>query len=179
MGWYAVHTKPLCEADVAYALRWKVGLEVLWLHYSAWISHARRRRLVLRSYFPRYLFARLDARDIGEVSRMEGVSTIVHGAGSDAIPDGVIGELRAFGDAAGCVSTTEAAMDAQRRRYEQGERVQVNYGGKLREAAVDVDSGGKIVLLVEMFGRVIPATVPPGEVVPLHPECGAVVSAAA
>jgi transcriptional antiterminator RfaH len=59
ISWYAVYTRPQAEAK-ALANLIRQGYQVYLPRCRVRISHARRREVVLRPLFPRYLFAGLD-----------------------------------------------------------------------------------------------------------------------
>ena len=59
-SWYVVHTHANSEDRAAAHLR-RQGYDVYVPRYRKWRRHARRRELVQRPLFPRYLFVLLDA----------------------------------------------------------------------------------------------------------------------
>ena len=77
LKWYAVHTNVRKESLVALLLAHK-GYEVLYLHYSKTLKHARRTWRELRPLFPRYVLAGVsDAQTVHGIKRVIGVSTVV------------------------------------------------------------------------------------------------------
>jgi transcriptional antiterminator RfaH len=59
INWYAVYTQPHSEAKALEHLL-RQGYSGYLPRYRTRVSHARRRQIVLRPLFPRYLFAGLD-----------------------------------------------------------------------------------------------------------------------
>lgn len=181
MPWYAVHTRALSERQVNEALR-RADFETLWLWKTATIRHAKQEKLIVRSYFPRYLFVTLglDQSVDKAFKRIPGISTLLHRANGERIrvTDGEMARIRAMGDARGWVDQTEAQIAAKRRRFEAGTRLRITTGAfegrfGVLDVAVDIDAGKDITLLAEMFGGLIAVTVRAGDVEADHPECHA------
>jgi transcriptional antiterminator RfaH len=59
IGWYAVYTQPHAETKALEHLL-RQGYSAYLPRYRTRVSHARRRQIVLRPLFPRYLFAGID-----------------------------------------------------------------------------------------------------------------------
>ena len=59
MQWYAVYTQPHAEPKALEHLL-RQGYAAYLPRYRTKVSHARRRQIVLRPLFPRYLFAGID-----------------------------------------------------------------------------------------------------------------------
>src|SRR6266446_3767615 len=59
MQWYAVYTQPHAEPKALEHLM-RQGYSAYLPRYRTKVSHARRRQIVLRPLFPRYLFAGID-----------------------------------------------------------------------------------------------------------------------
>ena len=57
--WYAVYTQPHAETKALEHLL-RQGYSAYLPRYRTHVSHARRRLMVLRPLFPRYLFAGID-----------------------------------------------------------------------------------------------------------------------
>jgi transcriptional antiterminator RfaH len=95
--WYVVHTQPNGEARADLNLR-RQGFSTYLPRYARGRRHARRRDIVARPLFPRYLFVALDpARDRWRsIHSTFGVSHLV-AAGEDPlpVPEGVVDEIRA------------------------------------------------------------------------------------
>ena len=121
--WICVRTEAHKEAFAEGNLR-KAGLEVYCPRFERWISHARRRQLVLRPLFPNYLFVRSDVglEGLGSVKRTPGVSTLAaRDLASSTVPDAVIELVRAREDQSGAVVF---AVE----RFKAGETVRVTAG---------------------------------------------------
>lgn len=61
IAWYAAYTQPHAEAKAADHLA-RQGYSIYVPQHRRWVRHARRRTLVSRPLFPRYLFVGLDPR---------------------------------------------------------------------------------------------------------------------
>jgi len=129
MIWHAVHTSPRKEW-LAHSLLQRQGYEVLYLHYSDTVKHARRTWTVLKPYFPRYLFAGLaNGQTVYRINKTPGVSTVVYSGDEPlAVPGNVIEELRARGNSSGLVAFTPSERGDHQRRYKKGERVRIDAG---------------------------------------------------
>lgn len=91
-SWYALFTKPRCEEQVGEILSEK-GIET----YVPTIQVRRRGRDVVRPFFPRYMFIRVDFDEIGlsEVKWTPGLTDIVgFGGGPTRVPEEIIEELQ-------------------------------------------------------------------------------------
>jgi transcriptional antiterminator RfaH len=96
MDWYVVQTHTNSEAKAAEHLR-RQGYEVYLPQMRRWRSHARRRELVARPLFPRYLFVNFDpehARWRSILSTLGVASMICHGEKPSHVPEGVVEEIR-------------------------------------------------------------------------------------
>jgi transcriptional antiterminator RfaH len=62
--WYCLHTKPQKEEPVASFCSAQLGLETYYPRLRQYRTIRRKRRLVIRPLFPRYLFCRFDAGDL-------------------------------------------------------------------------------------------------------------------
>jgi transcriptional antiterminator RfaH len=125
--WFAVLTNVRAEPLAAKHLR-RQGYGVLYLHYPATVSHARRLRRVIKPYFPRYLFAAcLEDLPVGPITRTTGVAALVQ-AGPDPleIPHPVIDELASRGDADGLVLGLEEPY--KRKIFRLGQEVAIARG---------------------------------------------------
>src|ERR1700739_3786845 len=96
MHWYAVYTQPHAEAKAAKHLS-RQGYSAYLPRYRTWVSHARRRRAVLRPLFPRYLFAGVDRTSMlgRPILSTIGVADVVR-AGDDptGVPPEVLAAIR-------------------------------------------------------------------------------------
>ena len=168
MTWYAVMTNARAELLAAAELC-RQGYEVLYLHYPGTVSHARRVSRVLRPYFPRYLFARVEAtQSVYGVNHTQGVSTVVY-AGDEPVevPEKVIEELRTRGDENGLVKMTPDEEEV-RKRYETGAQVEILTGpfaGFL--GVVELDKGKEVCIFLETFKRRVRFGLMPEQVSPV------------
>lgn len=140
-----------------------LGCETLYLHYKAKVKHARKVRNVLKSYFPRYVFAAI-SQDFYSASKLPGVSGIVSGLdGPLSIPSEVIHELRSRGDHNGLITGHDAQI--ARRRRSIGEAVRI-LDGPLEGffATILQDSGDSVRLMVQMFRGQVEAEVLPASI---------------
>ncbi len=151
ISWYAVHTRPQAEAKALDNLL-RQGYAAYLPRYRTEIRHARRRQIVLRPLFPRYLFAGLDRNDARwrPILSTVGVSDLVR-AGSEPAPVApeVIAALREQ-EEAGLLDRL-----ARHRSLRLGELVRITTGafqdmvGRLAELR-DED---RVVVLLEVLGR--------------------------
>ena len=82
IAWYVVHTHPNAEMKAVAHLE-RQGYEIYLPRYRKWRRHARRRELVWRPLFPRYLFIALDLLETRwrPILSTVGVSSLVRGGG--------------------------------------------------------------------------------------------------
>jgi len=157
MRWYAVHARPSSEAKAADNLK-RQGYATYLPRHRRWVRHARRREIVLRPLFPRYLFVGIDrdAMPWLPVLSTVGVASVVCGAdGPTPVPDAVIDLLRRH--------EREGAFDelAPARCLQAGDRVRIAEGafenivGRL-VAAGDTD---RVLILFDLLGRQVRAEV--------------------
>ncbi len=90
MNWYAVSCNPRSEAI---ANGWLQDQDYLtfWPHYETEITHARRKKTVLRSYFSGYLFCDISDGSFGVVNKTIGVNNALH---TQPVADVVMDSLR-------------------------------------------------------------------------------------
>src|SRR5579864_5398480 len=96
ISWYAVYTRPHSEGK-ALANLLRQGYQAYLPRCRVWISHARRREMVMRPLFPRYLFAGLDRAVMPwrPIRSTQGVAGVVHSGDEPAtVPEGIISALR-------------------------------------------------------------------------------------
>jgi transcriptional antiterminator RfaH len=145
-SWHVLMTKPRKERDVAAALEAR-DIEVFapFLDY-----HGKRGQLLVRPFFPRYIFARFDWATSGftQVQWTSGLSQVVSFEGEPAeIEDEVIEFLRLrIGDLDG-----DELM-----RIKPGERVRVTQGPFRDYEAIfegRVNGEGRVAILLEILGR--------------------------
>jgi len=112
MTWYVVQTHTNSEAKAAENLR-RQGYEVYLPQMRRWRSHARRRELVMRPLFPRYLFVRFDAETARwrAIFSTVGVSNLIcEGDRPLAVPQPVIAGIQEA-EASGSFDDALAAGD--------------------------------------------------------------------
>lgn len=171
LRWFAVHTNARAEWMAHQELR-RQGFDTLYLHYNATVSHANRKIGVIRPYFPRYLFVGLEpGQSIGRVNKTHGVSTVVYfGEEALAVPQQVVDDLRARGDANGTVEVPE------RMRMTPGTGVRLLAGPFAGfVATVALDRGKSVMVWLRGFDRTLSAAFGPEDVEPLNPDGGAFV----
>ena len=147
MIWLALYTNPSAEWAVCQRLK---PLETLFLHYQDTARHARRERAVIRPYFPRYIFVRVDpSQGLYGVAKTIGVHSIVGGVEPQEIPADVIEELRSRGDDNGLCVLSDKEKKV-RKRLLKGDKVRIAHGsltGLL--GTVIFDAGPSVKLWVE------------------------------
>ena len=167
MYWVAVHTKARKEQLADFCLA-QEGYKTLWLHYEDTRRHAGREDDILRSYFPRYLFARvLPEQSVYRINKTLGVSTVVY-AGDDPleIPLCIIKELRTRGNKNGLIGLPPEEKE-QRKRLERGMEIRLVDGPLIGFiATVELDSGKEISIWLKESGIIRRATVPPEHISP-------------
>ena len=167
-AWYAVHTKPQKEGLVHKLLGFQ-GFETLYLHYPYVIKHARRTRMVMRAYFPRYVFVAVaEGQAIYDVNNTLGVSTVVYLDDEPLeIPGPVIAELRERADHKGMLKLSPKETTEVRKRYRRGQRVRITEGVlEGLEATIRLDAGHEVKVWMELFKRRVRLSFPPGAVSP-------------
>lgn len=160
--WYAVYTQPHAEAKaLGHLLR--QGYSPYLPRYRTRVSHARRRQIVLRPLFPRYLFAGVDrgAMPWRPILSTFGVTDIVRAGDEPApVPAEIVAAIRER-EAAG-----EFDRIDPRRSLRLGDLVRVTTGalenmiGKL----VELRDQDRVVVLLELLGRAVQAQLCAGAV---------------
>ena len=142
--WYACYTRARHEKTVDRQLRGR-GIETylpLLERERRWKDRTKR---VAFPLFPSYVFARFTLRDIHEILRTPGVSTIVRVAGHPApIPDQELANVRLFVDA---LQTTGSEPDFGP-YVEEGKRVRVVAGPLRGVEGIVVERRGRHRVLV-------------------------------
>jgi transcriptional antiterminator RfaH len=153
--WYAVYTQPHCETKaVDHLLR--QGYAAYLPRYRTRVSHARRRRTVLRPLFPRYLFAGIDRASMRWrpiLSTFGVVDVIRAGDEPAAVPSQVVETIRAR-EEAGDFDQLDL-----RPSLRLGEFVRVT-AGAFQDAVgmlVELRDQDRIVVLLEWLGRAVRA----------------------
>lgn len=160
--WYVVHTQPNGEARADLNLR-RQGFATYLPRYARRRSHARRREVVKRPLFPRYLFVGLDlARDRWRaIHSTFGVNRLVL-AGEEPlpVPEGVIDEIRAREDGEGLVALGLPAGVGPGSRIRLVDGIFADAKGVLERIADD----RRVAILLEMLGREVRVFVSPASV---------------
>jgi transcriptional antiterminator RfaH len=154
--WHAVHTHPHAEEKAAANLA-RQGFDVFLPRQRRWVRHARKRQIVRRPLFPRYLFVRLD-RDATQwrpiLSTLGVAGLVCGGDGPATVPAAVIESLRQR-EATGAFDFIAA------QNLEPGDRVRIAEGplenvvGRL----VGADDDERVHILFEILGRTVRAEV--------------------
>lgn len=144
--WHALYTKPRCEQRVAESLGAR-GVEV-WLPHLT--HHGKRGQLLVKPFFPRYLFARFDwaAGGAGNIQWTPGLAWVVMFDHQPAwLPDDLVAYL----------SGRLEVMDGDEfLAIKPGERVRVTAGPfRDTEALFDRRLNGKqrVAVLLQIMGR--------------------------
>jgi transcriptional antiterminator RfaH len=153
--WYAVYTQPHAEPKaLAHLLR--QGYTAYLPRYRTKVSHARRRQIVLRPLFPRYLFAGIDRATMPwrPILSTVGVSDIVRtGDGPTSVPAEIVTAIRE--------RENTGAFDQldSRQMLGLGELVRVTTGAfeDMVGRLVELRDQDRIVVLLELLGRVVRA----------------------
>lgn len=160
--WYVVHTQPNGEARADLNLR-RQGFATYLPRYARRRSHARRREVVKRPLFPRYLFVGLDlARDRWRaIHSTFGVNRLVL-AGEEPlpVPPGVIDEIRAREDGEGLVTLGLPAGVGPGSRIRLVDGIFADAKGVLERIADD----RRVAVLLELLGREVRVFVSPASV---------------
>ena len=152
VSWFAVHTQPKMEGAVRDALN-RMGYETLYLHYRRTVKHARKVKEVLRPYFPRYVFVGVaPGQGFYDINTCPGASTVVYSGDKPLeIPESDITLLRQEANEHGLVGGDPDAVP-ERERMKPGEVVNITYGPMTGlSGVVELDKGGEVALLIEMF----------------------------
>ena len=154
ISWYAVHTQPHAEAKALGNLL-RQGYRAYLPRGRVEIRHARRRQLVSRPLFPRYLFAGLDRATMlwRPILSTFGVSDLVRVGGEPApVPAEIVTGLR----------DREARGDFDRpirAALRVGELVRVTAGAfeDMLGRLVELRDEERVVVLLELLGRSVRA----------------------
>jgi transcriptional antiterminator RfaH len=143
--WYAVHTHPREEFKALSHLR-RQNYQVYLPRYTKTIRHARKSERVIRPFFPRYLFVRLNLAVNGwrAIRSTVGVNDIVcFGEQPAPLPAGVIEALQG--------RETEGLIElANKNAIKPGENVIVlNQLG----LCVSVSDNERVAILLDLLGR--------------------------
>jgi transcriptional antiterminator RfaH len=154
-SWYAVHTQTHAETRARDNLL-RQGYSAYLPCCRVWVSHARRRQLLLRPLFPRYLFAAVEdpAMRWRPILSTFGVSDLVRAGDRPApVPSEIVEAIRAREQ-----DGAFADLDP-RRNLRPGELVRVTAGafadalGRL----VELHDNDRVVVLLDLLGRAVRA----------------------
>ena len=151
--WFAVYTQPHAETRALERLLHQ-GYEAYLPRYRTWVSHARRRQLVQRPLFPRYLFAGLDRASMRwrPIASTAGISDIVRAGDEPAVVPGAIVAAIREREAAGVFDRTDP-----QRGLRLGELVRVTTGAfeDMVGRLVELHDQDRVVVLLEWLGRAV------------------------
>ncbi len=155
INWYAVYTQPHAEPRALEHLL-RQGYSVYLPRYRTKVSHARRRQIVLRPLFPRYLFAGVDRATMPwrPILSTIGVSDIVRtGEEPTPVPAEIVTAIRERED-----SSAFDRLDC-RQALKLGELVRVTAGAfeDMVGRLVELRDQDRIVVLLELLGRAVRA----------------------
>jgi transcriptional antiterminator RfaH len=158
MQWYAVHTKPSREEMAVENLQ-RQGYPTYLPRQRRVVRHARKREVVLRPLFQRYLFVGIDrARTAWRpVLSTFGVAGVVCGGGEPLPVASEVIELLKAREREGAFDVTSILG-----RLKPGDRVRVSDGpfadfvGRIVVAC----TAARVTILLEFLGRVVKAEVP-------------------
>jgi len=157
ISWYVAYTQPNGEAKAAEHLA-RQGYSVYLPRYRRLVRHARRRALVLRPVFPRYLFVGLDRmtqrwRPIRSTCGVAGMVT----SGEEPVAVGaeIIAGLRNQ-EGAGAFDLVAPAQ-----RLRQGDAVRVTEGpfADIIGRLLGMADHERVFVLLEILGRTVRAEV--------------------
>jgi len=151
--WFVAHTQPQREDLAAFHLR-QQGYEVFLPKCHKVRMHARKKEVVLRPLFPRYLFVYLNLMVDPWISvdSTRGVAYILRNRGSEPIPmpEGVIAELRAAQ-----TGLENIVPLSSLHIFKPGEKVEITEGAFSGNTAVyeKMTEGERVQLLMNLLGR--------------------------
>lgn len=149
--WYVVQTQVNGEAKAAQNLL-RQGFDIYLPRYLKRRRHARKVDFAAKPLFPRYLFVAIDtaAQRWRSIQSTQGVSRLVcNGEEPAALPNGVLGALRAREDDCGFVR-----MDAKP-AFTPGDKVRVLAGAFMDSAGLFDGMGDhdRVAILLDLLGR--------------------------
>jgi transcriptional antiterminator RfaH len=149
--WYVVQTQVNGEAKAAQNLL-RQGFETYLPRYQKRRRHARKVDFVAKPLFPRYMFVAIDVatRRWRAIQSTQGVSRLVcNGEEPAAVPDGVLGALRAREDERGFVRMEAKPV------FAPGDKVRVLAGAFMDNAGLFEGMGDhdRVAILLDMLGR--------------------------
>jgi len=128
-----------------------LGYETYLPKYEKVVSHARRRRVVQRAFFPGYLFAAAGDTlgGVAAINRSHGILEVVGGPrGETRVPAHLIEELRARESQSGLI-----AMSAS--RFRPGQKVHVVAGPCAGITAIFAEANDerRAMILIDLLGK--------------------------
>jgi len=158
MHWYAVYTQPHAEPKALEHLL-RQGYSAYLPRYRTRVSHARRRQIVLRPLFPRYLFAAVDRATTPwrPILSTVGVTDVVRTGDEPAtVPEEIVAAIREREKIGGFDRVDP------RRTLRLGELVRVTAGAfeDMIGSLVELRDQDRIVVLLELLGRAVRAQLP-------------------
>ena len=149
--WYAIHTHPREELKALCHLQ-RQGYQAYLPRYATTIRHARKTERVVRPYFPRYLFVRLNLAIEGwrSIRSTVGVSNIVClGDRPTPLPERVIDALQSQQDADGFIQFTRKPL------FKPGDSIVILDGPFARQFGLcDGNSDNeRVAILLDLLGR--------------------------
>lgn len=155
INWYAVYTQPHAEPKALEHLL-RQGYPAYLPRYRTKVTHARRRQIVLRPLFPRYLFAAVDRATMPwrPILSTIGVTDIVRSGDAPlSVPGEVVTTIREKAEA-GAFDRLEA-----RQAPRLGELVRVTAGAfeDMVGRLVELRDRDRVVVLLDLLGRAVPA----------------------
>ncbi len=161
--WYVVHTQPNAEARAKVNLE-NQDFETFLPKRVKTVTHARRRRTIAVSFFPRYLFVRLDVdhQRWRSVNGTIGVARLLtHNDRPQPVQAGIVEALIAATDENGIVKLSEKMV--------LGGAVRILAGPFADQLATleNLRDGERVSVLFNFLGREIIATTRRSDVLPL------------
>lgn len=157
-AWFVVYTHPHAEAKALANLR-QQGYEGYLPWCRRWRRHARRREIVRRPLFPRYLFVAFDAMTTRwrPILSTVGVAGLIRqGEQPLAVPAGVVEQIR---DGEGSGRFDDLSPVA---RLAAGALVRIKDGpfGDLIGRLQSLAEGDRVNVLLQLLGREVVARIP-------------------
>ena len=155
MQWYAVYTQPHAEPKALDHLL-RQGYAAYLPRYRTKVSHARRRQIVLRPLFPRYLFAGIDRATMPwrPILSTVGVTDIVRAGDEPTLVAAKIVTVILERENAGAFDWLDS-----RQLLRLGDLVRVTTGAfeDMVGRLVELRDQDRIVVLLELLGRAVRA----------------------
>ncbi len=162
--WYTVHTKPLREVLVADLLQERLSLAVFLPEALQWY----RGQMVMRPFFPRYLFVEADLQkvEVSSINSLPGVIRLVSFGGMpQPLQPHIIEAIRKR------LAAINAAGGLPRYGWNPGDRVRVTDGPLAGLEAVfqgPMKPAQRVKILLQFLGRLQTVEVPPEHLEPIR-----------